>query len=303
MTPSLGADTIALQARRRKGMHRIERMDGTFLGDLYSRYYPRASFSVSDYRPSPAVGAFRSWLRGDRSHAYAWVPERVRVLDVGCGLCETLGYHAGRGCEVHGVEADESARRIAAAFGFDVRVGLFDPSAYPPSSFDYVTLDQVLEHMTDPVSALRGVAQVLRPGGTAVVSIPNGDGWGSRLFGRRWINWHPPYHSQVFSRRSATLAAERAGLEVAGSAAITHSDWLLYQWLHLATYPAAGVPSAFWTGGRPQTFRARTLQRLAILVHWSGVDHLATRLLDAASVGDNLVILLRKNVAGAGANA
>ena len=39
--------------------------------------------------------------------------------------------------------------------------------------FDVVLLLEVLEHLLDPVSALRVVRRVLRPGGSAIVSVPN----------------------------------------------------------------------------------------------------------------------------------
>ncbi|HEX9022568.1 MAG TPA: methyltransferase domain-containing protein, partial [Geobacteraceae bacterium] len=121
------------------------------LGKLYTDYYPRSRYSLDDYRPHGELSLFRAWLDGAKSQAFRLVPPNVRILDIGCGFGETLGYHRSRGCEVYGVEADENIRRVAERFGYNVCVGLFDPADYAPDYFDYVTMDQVLEHVTDPL--------------------------------------------------------------------------------------------------------------------------------------------------------
>ncbi len=43
----------------------------------------------------------------------------------------------------------------------------------PPASFDYVCCVDGLEHMTDPYTAVKEFARVLKPGGIGVFSIPN----------------------------------------------------------------------------------------------------------------------------------
>src|SRR4051812_42549858 len=157
------------------------------LSRLYTNYYPRANFDIKNHRIPRESRGVRSWLSGEKSAAFRWVPHGVRVLDIGCGLCETLAYHAARGCDAYGVEADENVGRIAEHFRYKVHVGLFDATKFQADFFDYVTLDQVIEHVDDPQRVMRGVAHVLKPGGTAIVSTPNPEGWGVRLFGRKWI--------------------------------------------------------------------------------------------------------------------
>jgi SAM-dependent methyltransferase len=147
---------------------------------LYTDYYPRRHYAA-DFKPLRFVGGLRGWLRGEASSAACWVPRGVRVLDVGCGVGEALAYYQQRGCEAHGVEADANVRRIADALGVSVRIGVFDPAGYPPEYFDYVTLDQVIEHMPRPVATLEGLRAVLREGGCAVLTTPNPRGWGREI--------------------------------------------------------------------------------------------------------------------------
>lgn len=258
------------------------------LSRLYSEYYPRKSLAVDDHSAYPPAQGFKSWLNGERCSAYHWVPERVRVLDIGCGACGTLGYHRARGCEVYGVEADANVRAIAKRQGFDVHIGLFDPAIYQSGFFDYVTMDQVVEHFPDPVAALRGVHRVLRPGGMAILSTPNPAGWGARRYGRDWINWHVPYHLHQFSRCSLALAAKKAGLALRRLRTLTHSEWLHYQRLHLANLPTPGVPSRFWAHSSPEVPPAVAALRRR------GVNHLLTRMFDMLGYGDSFLAFLRK---------
>jgi 2-polyprenyl-3-methyl-5-hydroxy-6-metoxy-1,4-benzoquinol methylase len=262
---------------------------------LYTNFYPRKTFDISQCEPQPEASGLSAWLNGANSSAFRWVPKNVRVLDVGCGFGQSLGYHARRGCDVYGVEADENIRRVADKFGYKVHVGLFDDKLYEPAFFDYVTLDQVIEHVADPLSTLRGVARILKPGGTAVLSTPNASGFGARIFGARWIHWHAPYHLHFFSHKSMRLAAEQAGLVVADCKTITNSEWLHFQWMHLAAYPKQGHPSAFWShGSEPLSPFRKWIFKVLSLVHRTKINHLLTRILDGVDRGDNFIFVLKK---------
>jgi 2-polyprenyl-3-methyl-5-hydroxy-6-metoxy-1,4-benzoquinol methylase len=264
------------------------------LRDLYSNYYPRSTFDLKKYQPYQECDGFKAWLDGEKSSTFRWVPRNVRALDIGCGFGESLGYHLARGCDVYGVEADENIRRVADKFGYKVHVGLFDPSVYEANFFDYVTMSQVIEHVTDPVQTLRGIARVLKPGGVAILSTPNAGGWGARVFGRRWINWHAPYHLQFFTLQSMRLAAEQAGLVVEKAITITSSAWLHYQWIHLLSYPSEGQPSVFWAPGGKWSFMQRVVLKVLSAVHLCKINHALTRLFDAFGWGDNRLYFLRK---------
>ena len=268
------------------------------LSNLYSNYYPRSAFSLENFKPHRELNGFlqgfMAWLEGRRSGAFCWVPANVSVLDIGCGFGESLGYHEARGCNTWGVEADQNIRRVADKFGFNVHVGLFDPDRYEPNFFDYVTMSQVIEHVTDPIATLRGIAKVLKPHGKVVLSTPNATGWGSTIYGRHWINWHTPYHLQFFSVRSLTLAAEKAGLIVRSIKTVTHSKWLCYQWIHLTSWPPEGISSSFWRQpsrvGPSQLLIRKAIMATQLLL----LPQLITRVSDLIGRGDNYLIILEK---------
>lgn len=262
--------------------------------DLYSNYYPRSTLDLDEYKPHKKNTEFKAWLNGEMKSAVYWVPKNVRILDIGCGFGESLGYHHSRGCDVYGVEADENIRRVADKFGYKVHVGLFNPELYESGFFDYITMDQVIEHITNPVETLCGVAKILKPGGIAILSTPNSNGWGAKTFGRRWINWHAPYHIQFFSRKSMQLAAEKAGLKLQKVHTITSSEWLLYQWIHLLTYPKIGEPSIFWANKRSRKLWEKIWLGICHIIHKTKINHLITRFFDALGIGDNYLFFFEK---------
>ena len=261
---------------------------------LYTTYYPRCTLQLEDYRPHAPRSGFQAWLDGAKASAFRWVPPAVRILDIGCGFGQSLGYHVARGCEAWGVESDENVRRIAEAHGFNVRIGVFRPADFPREYFDVVTLDQVVEHVRDPVATLAGVRSVLKPGGAVYLATPNASGWGARLFGRSWINWHAPYHLHFFSRKSMGIAARRAGLGAQALGTCTSSEWLRYQWHHSAEAIRPGEPSRFWTQQPPAGRLERLAYRGAGLMHRFKLNHLLTRLFDAIGLGDSQLFVLRR---------
>ena len=248
--------------------------DPAAIAELYAAHYPRTA--------GPAAPPHRA-------SAAAWVPANVAVLDIGCGTGDALAGHRARGCTVRGVEADVRAVELARARGLEIDHGAFDPAGYLPESYDVVTLDQVVEHFTDPVAALGGIRGVLRPGGTVVLATPNAASAIARIAGDRWIHWHAPYHLHFFTRDSLARAAERAGLAVVDVRTITQPDWLSYQWIHALTRPRPGARSRLWdpTARDP---RIRAMRALRFL----GGERVVSRVLDRLGRGDNFVARLRK---------
>lgn len=242
-----------------------------------------------------SIKNFKSWFDGRAGSAYTYVPENVKVLDIGCGFGQSLGYHRNRGCDVYGVEADENINRVAEKFGFNVKVGLFDPNDYEHNFFDFVTMDQVIEHVTNPLDILTGINSILKPNGICILSTPNSNGWGAKIFGKKWINWHAPYHLHHFSKQSIEILSKRAGFEIESIKTVTSSEWLHYQWIHLFTFPKEGNKSVFWDNKRTSiSFKHKFIIKLMTMLHRARFNHIITRFFDFIGKGDNFIIIFKK---------
>jgi SAM-dependent methyltransferase len=141
--------------------------------------------------------------------------EPGRLLDVGCGKGRFLAAAGAAGWDVLGIEfAPASAEAARATYGVDVMVGDF-LELDVEDGFDAITMWHVLEHLPDPAAAVARAANLLRPGGRLVVSVPNVESLQARIGGERWFHLDLPRHLFHFSPRSLTALVRRTGLRVA----------------------------------------------------------------------------------------
>lgn len=96
------------------------------------------------------------------------------VLDVGTSagtnlrMLRELGYG-----DITGLDFSEEAIRFCAEKGLGtVRRGDITEMPFPDASFALVLATDIIEHVDDDVLALREIARVLRPGQSALVTVP-----------------------------------------------------------------------------------------------------------------------------------
>ena len=127
------------------------------------------------------------WRTVENSAAYVMPHLRagVRLMDVGCGPGTITADFARRVAPGAVVGIDASAQVIAEAQrdhpGVSFTVGDVYRMDFPDASFDIVHAHQVLQHLADPVAALKEMRRVTAPGG--IVAVRDSD-YGS-------FTWHP----------------------------------------------------------------------------------------------------------------
>ena len=100
-----------------------------------------------------------------------------RVLETGCASGHMSALLRAQGCSVVGMEVDASVVEPAREWLESVVIGdLEDPALWTQLDgdvFDAILFGDVLEHLRDPLPALREAATHLAPSGVVVISVPN----------------------------------------------------------------------------------------------------------------------------------
>ena len=138
-----------------------------------------------------------------------------RMLDVGCGSGDLLDHFAKRGWETYGVDPSGAATDAAARRGAHVHQGTLRDQPWQPDSFQLITFQHSLEHIVDPIDALRHARALLGSGGLLAIAVPNWSCWQRRfLFRNRWSALDLPRHQQHFSPRALSRLAGLFELDV-----------------------------------------------------------------------------------------
>jgi SAM-dependent methyltransferase len=133
-----------------------------------SRFYAPHYYGSDWYKQEEKGRRFgRTMLPGDSIGKF---------LDVGCSLGFFInGIHQSSGWGVYGVEISPEAVAFAQdKLNLDVRLGELSGAGYPDQFFDYIHVNNVLEHVCNPIDFLKECRRILRPGGKLYLSVPNG---------------------------------------------------------------------------------------------------------------------------------
>lgn len=137
--------------------------------------------------------------------------EVARLLDVGAGNGDFLAEAEALGYRAEGLEADAQAVAAARARGLAVRAGSMPGASLEREAYEQITLNHVIEHLHDPLAALRELHDALAPGGRIWIQTPNLDACGHAEFGPDWRGLEPPRHLVLFNARALRTALARAG--------------------------------------------------------------------------------------------
>lgn len=166
------------------------------------------------------------------------IPATGTYLDVGCGEGHSLDHFQRAGWTVKGLDFSIAGVRnhhpeleefVEAGDLFE----LLDEVMAGDQTYDVVWLDNVLEHVRDPLSLLTRCRGVVATGGALVVEVPNDFSIVQRDLVERGViadaSWvFPPDHISYFSRDGLAALAAEAGWTERGAATNLPIDWYLY---------------------------------------------------------------------------
>lgn len=116
-----------------------------------------------------------------------------RILDYGCGAGAYLETVRDLGWSTTGVEFDPLAVAYCQSRGLNV-LHTDAVNSFPAASFDFITLNHVLEHVHQPQELVQTCYQLLTPNGQLFIELPNILSHGHRIYGRYWRGLECPRH-------------------------------------------------------------------------------------------------------------
>jgi SAM-dependent methyltransferase len=246
--------------------------------NVLDKAYDQAFFVQQDAGAKPEgygdyLATLERRIRGFRDW-YAEITPVVggpgRSLDFGCAVGAMVRAAQDCGWDAVGYErSDWAARYGNEHLGVRIVTGDGNQDPFEPSTFDLVTMWDVVEHLEQPREVIAMVTRWLRPGGWLALNTVDSGSVGAKLAGERWRHLGPPRHLQYFNRRSLWRLLESSGYDIRNA----RSNGVMFE----------------------AQSRDRPLGRLAALVE-DGVTHWRTRrLAHWLNLKDEVEVLARRH--------
>jgi SAM-dependent methyltransferase len=193
-------------------------------------------------------------------------------------LCQQLTKHGfskshsmlDYGCGVQGLFLQYLRQQgFANCYGYDPYApgdGFGDPKTLQQGSFDYILLQDVIEHVEDPHALLSQLDSLLSPGGYILIGTPNAANIKLNQSDSDYYNneIHAPYHLHIYTRESLELLRFCQGWEFLDFFDRSYSDthwfglntraWTEYQRLFDNSVDVLYEPIKLWAALTSYTF-------------------------------------------------
>ena len=202
--------------------------------DFYFQTWVLDNIEILDlYNPSSKPDRFFNEIENKKLHAFSHLTEEILVmrqliqnrmpivLDYGSSWGKWASMALAYGCDVYAVEVDS----LAADFCKSRGIKLITHQQIKEYKFDFINVDQVMEHLNDPKETALNLTQSLKSGGFMKWSTPQSntiqkqlisaerDGFYYIFEGKRLKDLEPLVHVNLFSNYSLKYLAKTVGLE------------------------------------------------------------------------------------------
>ena len=270
------------------------------LADLYGTFYPRKNITTNQIitqadKAGLAFSKIRRWWMGEDNHGQYYSSPGEKMLDVGCGSGLSLLEARKLGVDAWGIEADPNVKKFADELGLRIHQGSLHDNPFQEIIFDLIVLNQVIEHIPGPERAMKIIQSRLSKNGRVILVFPNVNSLWCKISGKRWINWHIPYHLHHFNKMTFSQMVERCGYKIIRTRTITPNIWTIMQIRASKQSIQRGQPNPIWkvnvTDGSssPKTSHRNFIKQIflsSVLVAIAIVN----RIVDSFGFGDSLMV-------------
>lgn len=132
------------------------------------------------------------------------------LLDIGSGNGQFLHFF-GPMWQLSGVEVNRDFVKISQELVPSAKIyaGKFERFKSKPASYDVITLWHVFEHLDNPLTVMKKIYRLLKPGGLLFVEVPQGNSLLRKLFSNDWQLLMFPQHLYFWTAASLRYLAKQ----------------------------------------------------------------------------------------------
>lgn len=203
----------------------------------------------------------RDFLEGAKAKSFGqYLPERPKILDVGCGDGRYLFImqKALPDSELTGVDFSSEAVEDCRKRGLTAVCGDYLSSDFDENCFDLINLNQVIEHIMEPVPVIEKIWRELAPGGIVNLETPSLDGLDFSIFRRTyWGGYHFPRHLTFFTAKTLAALLKSQGFKIIKISYMVSPVFWVFSWHH-AWEAKVGAGAGFFSDKNPFALAAAT---------------------------------------------
>lgn len=174
---------------------------------FYSKFSFIGFFLYLLYRILPGVKFYF-----ERAIRFMNYDSKQNILDVGCGQGIYLDRVRNYASSVYGIDLDEKAINIAKNNNLNVEITNLK-SFRTNKKFSFITINHVIEHLTDPIIDIKRAYDLLDFGGVMFIATPNLNSSGRKIFKRYWRGIDAPRHLTYFNIETLTKLLSKSGFK------------------------------------------------------------------------------------------
>lgn len=176
--------------------------------DLY-KAYPAGYYTLEGRhtsRRSSIISRLKSFVIKHRLQIFEPIFKgSASILEVGCGdgslLLDLRHRHPQLGLTGMDFSVSAETKDQFKKHGVELILCRVEDAILKPETFDLIIMNQLIEHVADPVAVMTALVRSLKPGGRISIETPNRSGYDRRFFSRSfWGGYYFPRHLHLFDK-------------------------------------------------------------------------------------------------------
>jgi SAM-dependent methyltransferase len=214
-----------------------------------------------------------------------------KLLDIGCGVGHLLAEAQSAKFQVTGVDVSKELLDQAThnAPGAELHLGAVENLDLPHTIFDICVLADTLAHVPNPMSVMKTVWKLLKPGGTILVATPSLESFTSRIMREKWLEFKTE-HLFYLSPSNLHLLLYKSGFDSIRT--LPHKKVLNLEYVesHFDRYPSNSLPAVIFRKGL--NLAPGFVKRRTFTTSGSGMVALATKNADGPELLKTLSVIV-----------